>query len=178
MRRILLVDRTSPHAFDGRGQTYRRLLQQSHLPHRQAPLLHVPLRSARRTRSWARRGSLSRSEHPQRLRSSAPCLPLSLPVSSAPALSPSPSSVLVFVCAYALLWVNYAIFVVPLTAYVVSLLALFGIPEPFVHPPPHPQYPTRRPDLAHARPHLLRMGKDSPLSPAARCRAAGLLIRE
>ncbi len=132
MRRILLVDRTSPHAFDGRGQTYRRLLQQSHLPHRQAPLLHVPLRSARRTRSWARRGSLSRSEHPQRLRSSAPWLPLSLPVSSAPALSPSPSSVLVFVRAYAPLWVNYAIFVVPLTAYVVSLLALFGIPEPFV----------------------------------------------
>jgi len=35
-------------------------------------------------------------------------------------------------CAYSLLWVNYAIFVVPLTAYVVSLLALAGLPEPFV----------------------------------------------
>jgi hypothetical protein len=41
--------------------------------------------------------------------------------------------VLIFVwCAYALLWVNYAIFVIPLTAYVVSLLALAGLPEPFV----------------------------------------------
>jgi len=41
--------------------------------------------------------------------------------------------VLIFVwSAYSLLWVNYAIFVIPLTAYVVSLLALAGLPEPFV----------------------------------------------
>ena len=41
--------------------------------------------------------------------------------------------ILVFVwCSCAVLWVNYAVFVVPLTAYVVSLLALAGLPEPFV----------------------------------------------
>lgn len=41
--------------------------------------------------------------------------------------------VLLFVwCACSLLWVNYAMFVVPLTAYVVTLLALAGLPEPFV----------------------------------------------